>query len=89
MASGAFNLRRVSLYSVLTFSLVYMAYLPELFVVNSVRTKAEQIAQDAASGAAQRIKNLTDANDMGGIMGMVDAFAGGGGISGLARKTIS
>ena len=89
MASDAFNLRRVSLYSVLTFCLVYMAYLPELFVVNSVRTKAEQIAQDAASGAAKRIKSLTDANDLGGIMGMVDAFAGGGGgISGLASKTI-
>ena len=88
MASYAFNLRRVSLYSVLTFCLVYMAYLPELFVVNSMRTKAEQIAQEAGNGAAQRIKSLTAESDLEGILGMVDAFAGGGGISGLASKTI-
>ena len=88
MTSGAFNLRRVSLYSVLAFCLVYVAYLPELFVVNAIRTKAEQIALDAGSVAAQRIKSLTAANDLGGVMGMVDAFAGGGGISGLASKTI-
>ena len=88
MAPDAFNLRRVSLYSVLAFCLVYVAYLPELFIVNAIRTKAEQIALDAGSAATQRIKSLTEANDLGGVMGMVDAVAGGGGISGLASKTI-
>jgi hypothetical protein len=83
------NFSRLLVHAATTFVLVYLAYTPEIVISEGLHEKAEVFAREAGAEFSARIRSVSEANEMNGVLGMVDALIGReDGLAGLVTSTV-
>lgn len=83
------NIGRLAIHMGVTFLLVYLAYVPEIVMSEVLHDKAELFAQAAGAEFTTRMRSVSEANEISGVLGMIDTLTGHeNGLAGLVTSTV-
>ncbi|MBM4253540.1 MAG: hypothetical protein FJ146_16350 [Deltaproteobacteria bacterium] len=89
MRISPLNIGRLAIHVGVTFLLVYLAYVPEIVMSEGLHDKAELFAKAAGAEFTTRMRSISEAKEIGGLLGMIDTLTGHeNGLEGLVTSTV-
>ena len=83
------NIARLVIHATITFLLTYLAYTPEIVMSEGLHEKAETFAREAGAEFTTRLRSVSEANELNGVIGMIDAMTGHtDGLAGLVTSSV-